>query len=69
MIIVLLLVFVLVFVLVRVIDPSFRPTIMAADTVDYEHEHRYAEHEGLGTLSAGSGSPLSRKLVELMLPG
>ena len=40
---------------VIVIDPSFRPTRMAADTVDYEHRHRCAEHERLSALTAGSG--------------
>ena len=47
---------VLVLVRVIVIDPSFWPTRMAADTVDYdyEHEHRCTEHERLGAVSAGS---------------
>ena len=47
--------FVFVFVLVFVTDQSFRPTRMAADTVDYDYEHRCAEHERLGAVSAGSG--------------
>ena len=41
--------------LVLVIDPSFRPTRMAADTVDYDYEpeHRCAEHVRLDALTAG----------------